>query len=519
MDRRRFLASSFAASVAASALGRYPGDALGEISPASLEALPAELREKLMRDPFRPQFHLLPRANWMNDPCAPRFHRGLYHMFFQYNPNAAVWGDMHWNHATSPDLIHWKHEPVAIAPTPGSFDAFGIFTGSVLPGMEVPTVLYTGVSKSAEETIRGEGLREVQCLATSTDPDLRTWKKLDKPVLASPPEGVKVTGFRDPCPWKDGETWYLGVGSGFNGVGGAVLLYRSTDGRNWEYLHPLAQGKWREGTTGNPVDTGEMWECPDFFPLGGKHVLLYSTERKVYWEVGTFGKADLKFHSETQGLLDHGYYYAMKSMLDEKGRRILWGWVEENRTEAELRAAGWAGSMALPRVLTLGADNRLRMEVPPEFSVLRAKTETLHLPQTADSLPAALGKLGIQDRAAEVVFTFEPGVNAFAFELHSEIESAPFFSISYDGVKSKSAVSIGDKTLSLSPDRNGISTVILWMDGSIIEVFIDDREAMTGRNFTPSRGEIRLAWSGAAEALKSLTVSQITPISKDRLTS
>ena len=94
-----------------------------------------------------------------------------------------------------------------------------------------------------------------------------------------------------------------------------------------------------------------MWECPDFFPLGGKHVLLYSVERKVFWEVGVFDKSDLKFHSETKGMLDDGYTDAMKSMADEKGRRILWGWVEESRTPEECLAAGWAGSMALPRVL------------------------------------------------------------------------------------------------------------------------------------------------------------------------
>ena len=164
MNRRIFLVSSgaFCATL---------GNALRAFAQA---ALPAALREKLMRDPFRPQFHLLPRANWQNDPCAPRFFRGQYHMFFQYNPGAAVWGDMHWAHAVSPDLIHWKHMPVALSPTPGSYDAFGCFTGSVLPGADVPTILYTGVTRSSPETIRGEGLREVQCLATSTDPDLRT---------------------------------------------------------------------------------------------------------------------------------------------------------------------------------------------------------------------------------------------------------------------------------------------------------------------------------------------------------
>src|SRR5271170_5220739 len=144
MDRRRFLVSSLASS-AMCAISRQTRGAVADVlqQPAASGELTPELREKLMHDPFRPQFHLLPRANWMNDPCAPRFYRGQYHMFFQYNPHAAVWGDMHWNHATSPDLIHWNHQPIALAPTPGSYDAAGCFTGSVLPGMDVPTILYT----------------------------------------------------------------------------------------------------------------------------------------------------------------------------------------------------------------------------------------------------------------------------------------------------------------------------------------------------------------------------------------
>jgi beta-fructofuranosidase len=489
MNRRTFLISSGAFCAAHSF-------AQGELPPA--------LREKLMRDPFRPQFHLLPEANWMNDPCAPRYFRGQYHMFFQYNPGAAVWGDMHWAHAVSPDLIHWKHMPVALTPTPGSYDAVGCFTGSVLPGTEVPTILYTGVTRSTPETIRGEGLREVQCLATSSDPDLRSWKKLDKPVLDGPPPGLEVTGFRDPCPWKDGETWYMVVGSGFNKIGGAVLLYTSPDGRNWIYLHPLAQGKWNGSNRTNPVATGEMWECPDFFPLGDKHVLLYSTEGKVYWEVGTFDKSDLRFHSETRGLLDHGSYYAMKSMVDAKGRRILWGWVQETRTAQECKAAGWAGAMALPRVLSLGADNALRMEVPPEFAMLRMDTRML---QAAQTLP-------IENRGAEIVFSFKAGESACGLELRAG--ATPMFPIRYAG--GKPSVSVGEHVLPLSPDLDGVSTVHLWLDGSIIETFVDRKEVMTARCYTPSPAGIQLAWTGTTDALKSLTVSSVTPISKDRLT-
>jgi beta-fructofuranosidase len=491
VNRRKFLVSSLASSAMCGLRSRLVL-ALDETGQQ------AALREKLMRDPLRPQFHLLPRANWMNDPCAPRFFRGQYHMFHQYNPGAAVWGDMHWAHAVSPDLIHWKHLPVALSPTPGSYDAYGCFTGSVLPGVDVPSILYTGVTKCSpqEETIRGEGVREVQCLATSTDPELGRWTKLPKPVLEAPPPSLKITGFRDPCPWKDGDTWYMGVGSGINKVGGAVLLYTSRDGRNWTYLHPLAQGKWNGGTKVNPVDTGEMWECPDFFPLADKHVLLYSTERKVYWEVGTFDKRDLRFHSETRGLLDHGSYYAMKSMVDEKGRRILWGWVQETRSPEECKVAGWAGAMALPRVLSLGPDNTLRMDVPPEFASLRTGAQK-----------------SIKDRAGEVICKFKVGQSACGLELRSGATS--LFAIHYEGA---SSVTIGGKTMPLSPDRDGLASVRLFIDGSIIETFVNTKEVVTARCYTPSTPDIQVAWTGAVDALRTLELFSIKPISKDRLT-
>ncbi len=183
--------------------------------------------------------------------------------------------------------------------------------------------------------------------------------------------GLQVTGFRDPCPWREDDGWYLGIGSGFAKKGGAVLLYRSQDLRQWDYLHTLAEGTWNGKTTKDPVDSGEMWECPDFFPLDGKHVLLYSTERIVYWVVGSY--SDHRFHEEKRGVLDYGSYYAPKSMLDAHGNRILWGWTPETRSVDEQKAAGWSGSMTLPRKLSIAADGTLRIEPIAAVAQLQGK--------------------------------------------------------------------------------------------------------------------------------------------------
>ncbi len=174
MNRRAFVKT-----VALSAAWERAQTMLGQSGTHAGAGERSALAARLSQDPLRPQFHLLPAANWMNDPCAPRFFAGQYHMFFQYNPGAAVWGDMHWAHATSPDMVHWRHRPVALAPTPSGPDAAGCFTGSVFPGAEKPTILYTGVTKvePGHETIPGSTLREVQCMATADSSALDRWTK------------------------------------------------------------------------------------------------------------------------------------------------------------------------------------------------------------------------------------------------------------------------------------------------------------------------------------------------------
>jgi beta-fructofuranosidase len=188
----------------------------------------------------------------MNDPNGPIWWKGKYHLFYQLNPHSAVWGDMHWGHAVSPDMLHWRHEPVALAPTPGGPDSEGCFSGSAVVDNGVPTFIYTGVQNAPPEkvTLRdgNDKLRETQMLAVAEDDGLLHWKKLETPVIATPPEGMKVTGFRDPCVWKEADGWYLGVGSGERGKGGCVLLYRSADLRRWEYLHLRGEAAGRAGS-------------------------------------------------------------------------------------------------------------------------------------------------------------------------------------------------------------------------------------------------------------------------------
>jgi beta-fructofuranosidase len=499
-------------------LARTAGTAVASLLAGRTSALPyAEtLQSRLARDPLRPQYHLLPAANWMNDPNGPIFYRGRYHMFFQYNPNGAFWGSMHWAHATSPDMVHWQHEPVAIAPTPGGYDRYGVFSGSAVLEGTIPTVIYTGVlppgSPAAITLDDGRHQwREVQCLATSSDPELGNWKKLPEPIIARPPEGMAVTGFRDPGVWQEGQEWLLTLGSGIKGRGGNVLLYRSPNLRDWTYLHPLIQGEGNGRSSTNSVDNGDMWECPDFFPLGDRYVLLVSTMGKVRWKIGTY--RERRFTPEKEGIVDFGSYYAAKTQLDREGRRVLWGWIPETRPETEYRAAGWAGLMSLPRTLSLGTDGGLEMSVAPAVNALRTNRSRVPAGSTGAQKQKLMSAVRIRNLSAELHLETESGTK-FRLRLVGE-RGEPFADVAYDPAQKNTELRVN--RISAALPGSGLVSIRLFLDGSALEVFANRKAAVTARIYTETADALRLEVENL-DALRSVDVWQMRPISKDRLT-
>jgi beta-fructofuranosidase len=483
----------------------------------------AALRSRLAHDPRRPQFHLLPAANWMNDPNGPIYWNNRYQMFFQYNPNGSYWGDMHWAHAVSPDMVHWKHLPVALSPTPGGPDAAGCFTGTIVVDNGVATALYTGVVDASLQnaTINdGEHLfRESQCLATSADPELKIWTKLPNPVISAPPAGMKVTGFRDPCPWRLGDQWYMAVGSGEHGRGGDVLLYGSKDLRRWDYLHLLASGAGASKNAPNPVASGDMWECPDFFPLDGKHVLIYGSVGGVHWQSGILDEKEMRFHAEHKGILDHGSYYAAKTQLDANRNRIVWGWIPEARPLVEYKAAGWAGMMSLPRVLTLDGGGHLRLEISPAVHMLRGREQKLMPGANAGS---GLAHLGIENATGEILGWIRPSREPFTFTLTGQLPhermSEPLVKLKFDPKSPHQVVADGKAMPILAQPRKSIE-IHIYVDGSVAEVILQNSAAYTKRFYYPGSvaPKVQLQIDGPA-TIETLSMWQIDPISPDRLT-
>ncbi|XP_039780481.1 beta-fructofuranosidase, insoluble isoenzyme 3-like [Panicum virgatum] len=297
------------------------------------------------------------------------YYKGVYHLFYQYNPQGAVWGNIVWAHAVSTDLVDWVMLPPAIYPT-APFDVNGCWSGSatVLPD-GTPVIMYTGID--------GQN-RQVQNVAYPkdlSDPYLREWVKPDYNPVIAPGPGTNATAFRDPTTaWQgpDG-LWRLVIGTKDNHRG-LAMLYRSRDFKQWA----PANRALHSGDTG-------MWECPDFYPVttspaaaggggGTKHVLKVSLDltRFEYYTFGEYDHAtdtyvpDAALADGNDGLrYDYGNFYASKTFLDTaKRRRVLWGWANESDSAAADIRKGWAGVQAVPRKVWLSSDGKQLVQWP-----------------------------------------------------------------------------------------------------------------------------------------------------------
>ena len=326
-----------------------------------------QLQERFARDPYRPRFHFLPPGGWLNDPNGALYWHGRYHLFYQYYPDAAYSITEHrdgsrkhlpicWGHASSSDLIHWAHHPIALQPSLPGVDGHACFSGHVVDNDGVATIIYFGVPGGS-------------CIATSSDYWLDRWAKHPRAVIPRPrpgdPDHGRYSG-GDPCMWQEGDQWYALCGFRSPQGGDTASLFRSRDTLHWEFVHDFYESR-RDWTSAR-----DDCAVPDFFPLGDTHMLLYmSHQAGARYYLG--GWRDETFYPEVHGHMNWagGQLNAPKSMLDGNGRRLMWGWVCEARTKDAQRAAGWAGILSLPRVLSLSAGGHLLIEPPVELHALR----------------------------------------------------------------------------------------------------------------------------------------------------
>ncbi len=407
--------------------------------------------EELYREPLRPQFHFSARRGWLNDPNGLVFFKGRYHLFFQHNPYGWSWGNMHWGHATSADLVHWEESSEALYP-----DEMGpMFSGSAV----IDWKNTSGFGRNGEPPMvllyTAAGNPTVQCLAYSTDGGRTFRKHAANPIVSQITEGN-----RDPkVIWHEAtQRWVMVLYVGFdqNNAGKkttrhTIHFLTSTNLKDWA-LRSVTEG---------------FFECPDFFelPVEGnpseKKWLLSGASSE--YMLGSFDGDT--FRPETAKLPGHrgkGFYAAQtfSDIPPADGRRIQFGWLQAPSAEMPFNQC-----MSLPLELKLLATSegpRLAMTPVKELLALEDSRTMVKLsvdPGETKSLFKA------NPGPCKIVAEFEPGADS---EVTVSVNGA---SIVYTAATQELLV---NGRRSPAPLRSGKQRLMLFVDRTTTEIFASD---------------------------------------------
>lgn len=398
---------------------------------------------------LRPLFHFSCPKGWMNDPNGFSFFNGQFHLFFQHNPSDTKWGPMHWGHAVSKDLLHFKNLPIALFPD-SDFDKEGCFSGTCITENDKQILIYTGVTKSNSENI------QEQCIAFG---DGKTYTKSEKnPVIKSSdiPFDFCKTDFRDPKIFKDNDKYFCAAVIKKTDNNGAVVLFSSDDLISWKYENLIAETK---------GDLGGMWECPDLFSLDDHDVLILSPQQvkedkikgfkngnNCVYISGTFDKDKKLFNSNASQSdinacpLDYGLdFYAAQTMQTPDNRRILIAWMQSWDNNIYPENFKWCGQMTLPRELFF-KNNILYQHPVKEYENMVSK-----LPYLSGVINKNM--FGIFDKknysACDLTLNFIPDPDKIKTEKDEQIK----VTVSDDKEQSVS-FTFDTKTMSLTFDRS-----------------------------------------------------------------
>lgn len=449
----------------------------------------------------KPAFHVSAPIGWINDPNGFSLYKGEYHLFYQYHPYSTNWGPMHWGHSKTDDFIKWDQLPAAIAPDE-EYDQQGCFSGSAVEHEGRHVLMYTGVQdKVLEDGTKVS--RQTQCIAAG---DGYNYEKLScNPVIQSwqLPEGSSAVDFRDPKIWKEGEVFYAVVGSRHEDNSGQIALFSSKDLKEWEFVSILERCNNQYGL---------MWECPDFFHLDGKYVLLTSPQEMrseglefhngngTMYLIGNYDREQQDFSRESVGSIDYGLdFYAPQTVLTEDGRRVMIGWMQSWDNHMVPQGFEWSGMMTIPRELTI-KNGRLCQNPVREIENYYQNPVT-YKDIIADK---PLELKGIRGRELDMTIDVEAGYyGCFRINLaHSEKYST---SICYD--LSKNTLTFDRNYSGLKRDviyqrsmyvknQDGKIRIRILMDKYSVEVFVNDGEqAMTSIIHTPIESD-RIVFGG-----------------------
>ncbi len=427
-----------------------------------------------IHDPARPVWHFGPPARWMNDPNGTLWHDGWYHVFYQHNPGGEEWGDLHWGHARSRDLVHWEHLPLALSPQHALGEKHCYSGCAALDASGTPQILYTSV-------MHDEAHPGAQVLASPTDADLIGWKQeVATPAIDLSNHGGPAfeRGWRDPYVFRTEGRTFLVLGS-WLGEESVIALYENPDDnlRHWVYRGIIHRAPKTETT---------FFECPNLFKLGKKWVLLTSPVREVEWYTGMLDLATYTFQVEQRGRVDEGdAFYATQTIVDPAGRTILFGWVQRFP-----KGRGWNGRLNAPRRLWLDAGGHLCAEPVGELWKLRlyGEQEKTYPVQDLSPAPVALDLPGDHMHEADLVLE-----RASSATVRLEVAGVGV-TIGADGVRFDDRPPV--------PLAPASTYRVRWLfDRSLLELFVGERVVYTKVVPFPAPSIARLTATGGTARL------------------
>ncbi|NMP11614.1 GH32 C-terminal domain-containing protein [Paenibacillus polymyxa] len=482
-------------------------------------------RTPLLLDRHRPQYHVSPPAHWMNEPHAPIYFDGQYHLFYQHNPQGPFFHQIHWGHWVSQDLVHWRDLPVALAPEKDQLAPDGIWSGSATYDADgLPVLFFTAGNDSASPN-------QSVALARSTytldgNPDLVQWVKHPEPLIVQK-KGMGAFGdFRDPFVWKDDDGWYALVGSGIEG--GAALAFASQDMLNWTYKGPFFKADIQKFPYLGPI-----WELPVLLPLGrdkqgvNKHLLLVSPVGKgadveVFYWIGQLDKQNLSFipDQEEPQLIDVGdfHFTGPSGMVDPKtGRNIVFTIAQGDRTSEMEYKSGWAHNGGLPLSVYLRDDGRLGIEPIQELQSLRG-------PKRLSLRDQSLAETNVQLRNVhgdmlEIQLELEPGsAKKFGIKVRCTPDGEEETLLYYNWNQAMLLVDRSKTTLHPGEKCGGVQggklellgenlKLHIYLDRSMVEAYANGLKSLTTRVYPSRMDALGLEiWGDGEPFVKSLDI-------------
>lgn len=465
-------------------------------------------KNKISNPERRPVFHVTPPIGWMNDPNGFSLYQGEYHLFYQYHPYSTAWGPMHWGHCKTKDFVRWEQLPCALAPD-REYDGQGCFSGSAVEHNGKHILMYTSVREQELE----DGTRLIRQTQSIAEGDGINYRKAEQnPVIQADmlPEGSSLEDFRDPRIWKDKDTFYTVIGSRNADGSGQIALFSSADALEWRFERILDR-------SGNRY--GSMWECPDFFRLDQKQVLIVSPQlmraeglefhngnNSVYF-AGEYSDESKEFIRKEAHAIDYGLdFYAPQTVETEDGRRVMIGWLQSWDNYLTPEDAEWSGVMTIPRELFF-QDERL-MQTPVR-ELERYHTEAVvHQDVRLEKKDGAVKLAGVEGRVFDM--TVEVQARGFgSFEITLAADGRNQTSLVYDRNKGTLTTDrtysglvrdvLCTRSMYVEPHNDKLSIRVL-MDKYTLEVFVNGGEqAMSSLIYTDlSAGDIRFSCDRSA---------------------